>query len=210
VHVDLAQLETLLAIGGDMLLATSVNGQVPVRRGNRSRQHAPQNVYRCAGDDRWVALTVTGDEQWGRLVDLIGDPSLIDLAGADAGQRRANAAGIDAAIARWTATMSPGDATTALQAIGVAAAPVMTNGDLVADPHLRERGFIAIIDQPDVGRRGFPGCPIHLSRTPVRLRPSPPLGEANRAIVGPLLGCDADDVAELERRNVLASSPLYR
>jgi crotonobetainyl-CoA:carnitine CoA-transferase CaiB-like acyl-CoA transferase len=86
----------------------------------------------------------------------------------------------------------------------------MTNGDLVEDPHLAERGFIPVLDQPDVGWRGFPGCPIHLRATPVRLRPAPPLGEGNLDIVGPLLGCSAAEITDLEQRNVLASLPLYR
>ena len=110
---------------------------------------------------------------------------LFATTGADVDERWAEETAIDGAIGHWTAALDPGDAAS-------------------------ERGFIAVIDQPDVGRRGFPGCPIYLSRTPVQLRPSPPLGEANREIVGPLLGCDDDDVAALERRNVLASLPLYR
>ena len=210
VHVDLSQLETLLAIGGDMLLQASVRGGAPARHGNRSLDHSPQNVYRCAGDDRWVALTVTTDEQWGRLVALLADPSLDGLGGAGVDERRAAETVIDGAITRWTATRPPGDVAAALQSAGIAAVAVMTNGDLVHDPQLCQRGFIAMIDQRDVGVRGYPGCPIHLSRTPARVRPSPPLGEANRDVVGPLLGLDDDAIDDLERRNVLASLPLYR
>jgi crotonobetainyl-CoA:carnitine CoA-transferase CaiB-like acyl-CoA transferase len=143
-------------------------------------------------------------------VALLVDPSMVELRHAGVDQRREREAVIDAAVTRWTATMDPTTAATALQAIGIAAVTVMTNGDLAEDPHLRERGFIAMIDQPDVGLRGFPGCPIHLTRTPVRLRPSPPLGEGNADIVGPLIGGGDDAIVELERRHVLASLPLYR
>ena len=72
-----------------------------------------------------------------------------------------------------------------------------------------ERGFIALIDQPDVGVRGFPGCAIHFSRTPVVIRHCPTLGEDNLTVLGPLLGLGAADVADLEARTVLASLPLY-
>ncbi len=210
VHVDLSQFETLLAIGGDMLLAASISGDAPRRHGNASPEHAPQNVYPCAGNDRWVALTVASDDEWQRVVDLIGAPALRDQRGAGIDERRAHAQEIDAAIGRWTAIRTPHDAAAALQAIGVAAAPVMTNGDLVDDPHLQARRFISMLDQPDVGMRGFPGSAIHLTRTPVRVRPCAPLGHDNLGVLGPLLGYDEDAIAALEARAVLASLPLYR
>src|SRR5436305_8587950 len=61
VHVDISQLETLLSIAGDMLLATSVTGCDPVRHGNRSSSYAVQGVYRCRGDDAWVAVSMRND-----------------------------------------------------------------------------------------------------------------------------------------------------
>jgi crotonobetainyl-CoA:carnitine CoA-transferase CaiB-like acyl-CoA transferase len=210
VHVDLSQFEALLSIAGEMVLATSVTGRPPERHGNRSLDHVPQNVYGCAGDDRWLALTVTGDQQWQRLVDLVGDPVLLAWRDAGVDERRQHAAAIDAAIARWTEGMDAWTAVCALQADGIAAFPAMTNGDLAEDPHLRERGFIALIDQPDVGLRGFPGCAIHCSRTPVAIRHCPTLGEDNVAVLGPLLGFGPADIAELEERDILASLPLYR
>src|SRR5690606_23144841 len=61
VHVDLSQLESLVAMAGELVLAASLTGTAPPRRGNRSPDHAPQGVYRCAGQDAWVALTVDDD-----------------------------------------------------------------------------------------------------------------------------------------------------
>jgi crotonobetainyl-CoA:carnitine CoA-transferase CaiB-like acyl-CoA transferase len=210
VHVDLSQFEALLSIAGEMALATSVSGRPPRRHGNRSLDHAPQNVYRCGGDDRWLAVTVTDDEPWQRLVDLVGDPALVAWRAAGVEERRRQADLIDSAIAQWTKDLDAWTAASALQKVGVAAFPAMTNGDLAEDPHLRERGFIAMIDQPDVDVRGFPGCAIHFSRTPVAIRHCPTLGEDNLAVLGPLLGFGPAEVAELEARDVLASLPLYR
>ena len=79
VHVDLSQLETLVSVVGEAVLAASITAESPPRHGNRSVDHAPQGVYRCAGDDRWLALTVTDDERWRRLVDIVGDPELVAL-----------------------------------------------------------------------------------------------------------------------------------
>ena len=39
---------------------------------------AVQNLYRCSGDDDWIAVTVGTDEQWLALVDVLGRPSWTD------------------------------------------------------------------------------------------------------------------------------------
>ena len=36
---------------------------------------APHNVYRCQGDDRWIAITVSTDDEWQRLRAVMGEPS---------------------------------------------------------------------------------------------------------------------------------------
>jgi len=94
-----------------------------------------------------------------------------------------------------------------VQARRVIAVPVMTNRDLVEDEHMVARGFIAVIDQPDVGRRGFPGAPFHLSRTPVVCRPCSGLGHDNAAVLGEYLGLDAAEIAALAAEGVIGDRP---
>ena len=178
VHVDLSQLETLLSVTGEQLLVTSADGAAPPRPGNRSADHAPQGVYPCAGDDRWVAVTVGGDDEWRRLVTLLADPTLVDLAGADLAGRLREHDAIDAAIVRWTADRDPFVAAGRLQEARIAAAPAFTNGDLVDDPHLASRGFIVEWDQPDVGPRAVPRLPHPLRTIAGAHRPRPHPGPA--------------------------------
>ena len=207
VHVDVSQLETLLAIAGDMVLATSLTGVDPVRPGNRSRTAAPQGVYPCVDDDSWVAITVDGDEAWQALVDVIGGEVLTAHRDDDLDARRAAADALDAAIGAWTAGRTKFEVADELQARRVVAVPVMTNRDLVEDEHMVARGFVAIIDQPDVGMRGFPGAPFHLSRTPVVCRPCSGLGQDNAAVLGEYLGLDAAEVAALAAAGVISDRP---
>ena len=70
-RIDLSQFECSAAMIGSLLLSSAVDGQVPVRRGNRSDRSVPQGVYPCAGKDNWCALSVETNNQWQALAKLI-------------------------------------------------------------------------------------------------------------------------------------------
>jgi crotonobetainyl-CoA:carnitine CoA-transferase CaiB-like acyl-CoA transferase len=206
--IDVSQLEAYVAIAGEQVIATSISGESPHRRGNRSVSYAPQGVYPCRGDDEWVAITVRSDEEWERLVAISGHQGLRDAAFCTVLGRIEEHDCIDEALAAWTRTLSKQQAADLLQRAGIAAAAVMTNADLVNDPHLAERGFMVEIDQADVGVRGFPGFPLHFSETPVtEYRGAPPLGGDNEAILNELLGYRPDAVRRLEQQGVIGRNP---
>ncbi len=207
VYVNLSQLESYLSIGGEMLIAASAAGEPPPRRGNRSAAFAPQGVYPCRGDDAWVAITVQSDQAWEALAALIGG-SLAGSALRDAGKRHRRHDAIDAEIAAWTRSRDAHDVANLLQEAGIAAGPVLSNLEMVADPHLRARDMIVPIDHPDAGRREFPGFPIRLSETPVeRFAGAPTLGQHNQAVLCDLLGYSGEEYAALLAAGVIADSP---
>ncbi len=208
VYVNLSQLESYLSIGGELALTASATGQPPDRRGNRSLACAPQGLYPCRGDDAWVAVTVQSGRAWEALVALIDSPALRDPALRSVAERRRRHDALDAAIADWTREQDAHEAAAILQEAGVAAGPVLSNLDLVTDPHLRAREQIVPIDHPDVGRREFPGFPIRFSSTPVeRFEGAPTLGQHNEPILRDLLGYSAAEYAALVDAGVVAHTP---
>ncbi len=207
VYVNLSQLESYLSLGGEMLIAASAAGEPPPARGNRSAAFAPQGVYPCRGDDAWVAITVQSDQAWEALAALIGG-SLAGSALGDAGERQRRHDAIDAEIAAWTRSRDAHDVANLLQEAGIAAGPVLSNLEMVADPHLRARNMIVPIDHPDAGRREFPGFPIRFSETPVeRFAGAPTLGQHNEAVLCDLLGYSGEEYAALLAAGVIADSP---
>jgi crotonobetainyl-CoA:carnitine CoA-transferase CaiB-like acyl-CoA transferase len=206
VHADLSQLEGMLSFVGEALVAASVNGVAPARIGNRSLDHAPHGVYRASGDDAWVAIAVRSEGEWRALVGVIGGDELRALADLSTDARRAQRGTIDAAISAWTASRPALDAATALQAAGVPACPAFTNRDLVENEHLAARGFFVTLDHPDPGPQRFPGFPIHFGRKPVTLNGPPGLGDDNAEILSSL-GYTAQEIAELDRTQVIAHEP---
>ena len=85
-YIDLSQAESALHLLAPGLLDRSVNGRIWERDGNRDLVFAPQGVYRCSGDDNWVAVACTSDEAWAALAGVIGRA---DLAGLTRAERHA-------------------------------------------------------------------------------------------------------------------------
>src|SRR6266704_2566749 len=50
-------------------------GRDATRAGNRSDHAAPHGAYPCAGDDRWIALSVRGEAEWRALCSVLAEPA---------------------------------------------------------------------------------------------------------------------------------------
>lgn len=196
-HIDLAQGECSLHLLADALLASQAGIELPL--GNDDIAMSPHAVYRCAGDDRWVAVAVTDDAMWDRLTVLVDAPSMAGLGLAD---RRAHRAAIDDAIAAWTTTRTPADAEAALIDAGVAAHRVADAADMISDPQLADHwctvdrfGDIDVVVE---------GPRITLSDTPLVVdRRGPMLGEHTFEVLTERCGYSAERIAELAALGVL-------
>ena len=204
--VEIAMIEAMGAFVGEELLGAQVRGENRERMGNRDPQHAPQGVYPCAGDDRWIAISVTSDEEWRVLAELAGLGAERGALGLD--ERRAQHEELDALLGEWTRAFSPHPLMARLQPAGVIAAVVSDARDLVEDEQLAERAFWAELDHPDVGLRRYPGNAIRLDLTPVSYRrPTPTLGQHNDEVLGGELGCSAEELAVLRADGVITEVP---
>lgn len=213
-HIDLSMAEAVTASVGEIVLEYQFTGREPQRRGNAHPQMAPHGCYPCRGDDCWVVIAVTSDAAWQRLVKALGAPEwarreeMATLAG-----RLAARSEIDRRLGEWTRGQDRWEVARKLQAAGVAAGPVLTNKEVLLDPHLRERGFFTLVRHPDAGVRPVPGVPYRMSRTPPRIfRPAPGFGEHNDLIWGELLGLADEEMAQLIADEVVSwePSPEYK
>jgi crotonobetainyl-CoA:carnitine CoA-transferase CaiB-like acyl-CoA transferase len=207
VFIDVSQFETFASIGGELYLSASLTGAPPERHANRSPDRAPQGVYRCEGEDEWVAISVQDDDEWRALARVLG-PSVDggDVYDTLAG-RLAHQDELDATIAAWTGARGKHAAMHELQAAGVRAGAVLSNKDVVEDEHLAARGFMRDIDTIDVGVRAFPGFPIHFEDpAEIEMKGSPPLGYDNERVLTEWLGYTPEKVRELEAAGVLTDT----
>jgi crotonobetainyl-CoA:carnitine CoA-transferase CaiB-like acyl-CoA transferase len=209
VHLEVAQVETVVGMLGDLVAAEAVEPGSVVPLGNRSEVGSPWGLYRCEGEEAWVAITCRDDADWAGLVHVMGDPawaSDADLATADG--RRARADELDERIGEWTAARTKDDAAAACQRAGVPAAPMLTGAEQTTDPQFVARGFAVKIDQPGVGPLWLDGAAFrgeHMVGPDIH--PAPELGEHTRQIARDLLALDDDEIDRLLEAGILETTP---
>jgi crotonobetainyl-CoA:carnitine CoA-transferase CaiB-like acyl-CoA transferase len=201
--VEVSAREVASSLLGEALLLAAAGGE-PHRIGNEHLAHAPHGVYPAAGEDRWVSIAVTSDAQWRALAEIIGaDPH--DPRFARAADRHANRAALEPIVSAWTATLPADQVTEMLQRAGIAAHASWTTPEIAADPHLRARGAICEVTEPDGKRRAAVGVPMRLSKAPeIGIhRGTPKLGEDEDYVYGELLGLGRDERTALEEAEVI-------
>jgi crotonobetainyl-CoA:carnitine CoA-transferase CaiB-like acyl-CoA transferase len=207
--VDLSQFETISSVVGPALLDILANKNTIAPSGNRSQEApaAPHGVYRCAGEDRWCAITIFTDGEWQAFCKVLGNPTWTQAARfATLTERVAHQEELDRQVEAWTRQRSPEEVMTLLQQVGVPAGVVANGEDLDRDQQLQTRGYWARVRTPEGDDVVLDGTPIKLSATPGYVAaPGPLLAEHTESVLRRLLGCADDRIAQLKAERVVAS-----
>jgi crotonobetainyl-CoA:carnitine CoA-transferase CaiB-like acyl-CoA transferase len=209
--VEMTMVEAALNAAAEQVIERSAYGTLLHRDGNRGPVAAPQGVYRCRGDEQWLALAVATDAQWRGLLAALSDPEWAadpTLAGV-AGRRSAHDR-LDEELARWCSRHDRDELVELLAKHGVPAAPVLAPRDIAANPHMRARGFFETVDHPVVGTHDLPGLPFRLSERGTGWLRSPPptLGQHNDEVLGGVLGLSDDEIRGLRADGVIGDRPV--
>jgi crotonobetainyl-CoA:carnitine CoA-transferase CaiB-like acyl-CoA transferase len=209
IYIDVSQRELVTSMIGETVLDYAVNRRVPRPRANRDSSMVPHGVYRCRGEDAWLAIAVENDAQWAALCAVMGRPELAaDERYATLPARWQREAEIDALLNTWAGEQDKQPAMAALQAAGVPAGAVLDGRDLLEDPQLRSRKFYQSVVHPVGGAQRQRTWPFHLGRTPADIqRPAPTLGQHTREILTELLGFSGSEIDHLEAEGVIDSEP---
>lgn len=208
-YIDLSEQEAAVPVVGYALMDYAMNKRQTGRIGNRSHWYAPQGCYPCTGDDNWLVLTVTGDNEWHAFCEATGHAEwATDERFTDLASRREHHDALDELIAGWTREQDQYEAMHLLQEAGVTAAAVLNPKQALLDPHLRERGFFDRVET-DHGPRPVPhqiGAKFSAFEMP-SARLAPKLGEHNREVLQGLLGMSDGELSSLEESKVIGDIP---
>ncbi len=217
-HVDLSQMIVGATLNGSAMLDATINGR-PSRRegfppGNRAHwpgtpmvnnyrgpTTAPHNAYRTKGGgyNDWCAITCFSQEEWQRLVAVMGSPQWAAAPKfATLRGRLQHQEEMDQGIQEWTQTLEKYEIMEQCQAAGVPAMPVQSTENRVDyDPQLRHREIYLDLEHPVVGVRKFQNAPFKLSETPaLNFQAAPLIGQHNQEILEGVLGLSHEEFVD--------------
>ena len=196
--IDMALLDTQVAMLANLGAGYLATGVAPQRAGNAHQNIVPYQVFEVA--DGHLILAVGNDIQFVRFCAVAGCEELARDArfsrNADRVRHRATLVPLLATVlkqrrrAEWLE---------ALEAAKVPCGPINDLADVFADPQVRSRDMTVEMSHPLSGTLRLVASPLKLSATPVRYRRAPPLLGADTEQVLAEFGFDAGAIAALRR-----------
>jgi crotonobetainyl-CoA:carnitine CoA-transferase CaiB-like acyl-CoA transferase len=185
--VEVPMIETVLNVTATQTIEFDVFGEVLSRRGNRGHPAATQDLYRCAGDDNWIAISMHTDAQRNALAELTG--------GSELGE--------------WLAAQDLNAVVDTLASAGIPAAAVVSPSLVTENPQLRHRCFFERLEHPRTGEGLYPTPPFAPLDGENRWlqRPPPTLGEHNAEVLTELCGLTDADLQRLTAEGVIGTRP---
>ena len=199
-HIELAQREAVTFALPEPLINLAETGKTPNPNANGHPVWSPHGCFRCQGDDTWIAVSVTSDQEWRSLLTCMGRGDLLEDERFSTPEARVrNRCAAEQIVESWTSQRDPVSAMNTLQSAGVPAGAVMSMAEVLDDPHYGERGFFVDVDySAGVGTHPSLGFPWKFSDTPASVRrPSPRFAEHTAEILRDIANLDDEKIARL-------------
>lgn len=204
-HIEVAMTEVLATLLPEAVMEYTLDGTEPERVGNRHQYKVPHNVFRCQGQEKWVAISVESDAQFQALAQVAGIPGWADdhrFANAEARLKHQDE--LEPLIQEWTMGLQVEDVVQILQLSGVPAGPVLDSAQVLADPHMVQRGYVQSPDHPIVGPRPMGAFSWTVDGgQPAIPRSAPLFGEHNKKVIQELLQVPGEEFERLMQSGVI-------
>jgi len=200
--IDMALLDTQVAMLANLGANFLVTKQAPRRAGNAHQNIVPYQVFEVA--DGHLILAVGNDEQFRRFCAVAGCPGLAadERFARNAGRVR-HRAELVPLLAERLRQRARADWLSALDAAKVPCGPINDLADVFADPQVLQRGMRVPVAHPLSDQLELVASPLKLSATPVTLRRPPPLlGQHTNEVLAEA-GFGAEELAQLRAQGVI-------
>jgi crotonobetainyl-CoA:carnitine CoA-transferase CaiB-like acyl-CoA transferase len=199
--IDVSEQEAIAAMLEMNFMHWTYAGRETSRLGSRAL--GPWFIADCA-DGKIFVVTVEED-QWRRLVELMGNPEWAkEEIFKDRVTRAQNMDALRALMDEWLRSNKVQELYRAAQENRIPFAPVNTMQQMYQSEHLRERRFFVPFEQPGFGTLNLPGAPSQYGKTKWSLRrPAPRLGQHSEEIFCGELGVARERLAALKEAGAI-------
>ncbi|MDF0545115.1 CoA transferase [Sphingobium sp. H39-3-25] len=201
--IDLGLYEPILSMMEDMIVTYDETGSRMERMGNSSPRWSPHGLF-TTKDGLYAVIACSTEKLWRQLRIVIGDETL-KVFDNDAAGRVTHRAEVEGKVGAWTQSLTMSELLDICGRAGLAVGPIYSAEEIIADPHIRARGSIITLDDPETGKpvrmaspagrfSGFKGEVRHLG---------PKIGEHTDKILHELLGLSGEKIATLHAKGVI-------
>jgi formyl-CoA transferase len=179
-----------------------VEGEVPGQMGNHHPTLAPMGVFPAA--DGHVNIAASSEKHFGELCQAIALPDLPSRPEySNDAERARNREALIEEISQQTQRRPCAHWIEELNARGVPCGPINRIDEAMADPQVQHLGIASAVQHATLGQLELVGQPVHLTRTPQRMRAAAPeAGEHTDELLAEL-GYSAATIAELHDEGVV-------
>ena len=205
-YIDIALLDTSVAMVSHIMQDYLISGEPPPRLGNGGNGGGPADLIHAS--DGIVYLTAGTDEHYRRLTVLMDQPELFEDPRFDSNFKRARSgrAELIDIIDAWSRQMTVEELLAKLDSCGIPASRYNELAEVWEDPQVQYRKLRATTPHPyaEAGSVDLIQSPLaQMSASPATIRRPPPmLGEHNSEILGEL-GYSAQRIAELKELKII-------
>jgi len=189
-YIDLALLDSQVALLSHVAANYFMTGNVPKRLGNVSANASPWGSFPCA--DESVVIAVGNDTQFLHLCETMGRPELaVDPRFATTPDRVRRRDELTAVLNEILKTRKALEWVESLDAAGVPCGPIYNMEQMLQDPQIRHRGVEIHQEHPLGTVVRTIANPIKFSQTPLMPNNPPPMqGQHTREVLADLLHLD--------------------
>jgi formyl-CoA transferase len=202
-HLDLALLDSLVAVLANQGANYLATGEAPARLGNDHPNIAPYQAFSTS--DGSLILACGNDNLFRKFCDVAGCGALADDARfATNAKRVANRAELTRILSGIMLKRGTREWLAALEAAGVPCGPINDLAQVFREPQALARGLKMEVPHPGVGTVSLVRSPMRFSETPVQHDVPPPLlGQHTDEVLRGLLGKNEGEVARLRSEGII-------
>ena len=202
-YIDMALLDTQIAVMANVSSAYLCSDKVPRRWGNASPIIVPYQTFPTS--DGWMIVAVGNDGQFKHFVTAGGEAHLAqNPLYINNPLRVENRKSLISLLEVMTRRKTKAEWISLLEAANVPCGPINNFEEVFDNEQVKARGVQINVPHPTAGNMKLVASPMRLSETPVEVRMAPPtLGQHTSEILEERLNLDPQAIAALQDKGII-------